>query len=133
MVDIISYVVSLVGRSCSCLIVDRPVNYTCCWGKISRYYFLQPPCRTRIPGSLVNGFPGPHQWEPWARSLDSTSFQEMENFRQGEPSIFSNMEEFYLMKPTSRRLYKSDNSPQARDRLLQGLETRVRRLELGFL
>ncbi|KAH0922671.1 hypothetical protein HID58_022689 [Brassica napus] len=48
----------------------------------------------------------------------------MENFRQGEPSIFSNMEEFYLMKPTSRRLYKSDNSPQARDRLLQGLGTR---------
>ncbi|WZY72294.1 hypothetical protein YC2023_004534 [Brassica napus] len=41
------------------------------------------------------------------------------------------MEEFNLMKPTSRRLYKSDNSPQARDGLLQGLETRVRRLELG--
>ena len=76
---------------------------------------------------------GPHQREPWARSLDPTPFQEMENFRQGEPSMFPNMEEFNLMKPTSRRLYKSDNSPQARDRLLQGLETRVRRLELGFL
>ncbi|WZY94108.1 hypothetical protein YC2023_066437 [Brassica napus] len=41
------------------------------------------------------------------------------------------MEEFNLMNPTSRRLYKSYNSPQARDRLLQGLETRTRRLELG--
>ncbi|KAF2534744.1 hypothetical protein F2Q70_00029994 [Brassica cretica] len=30
------------------------------------------------------GSPGPHQREPWARSLDPTRFQEMENFRQGE-------------------------------------------------
>ncbi|KAG5388820.1 hypothetical protein IGI04_030361 [Brassica rapa subsp. trilocularis] len=50
-----------------------------------------------------------------------------------KPSIFPNMEEFNLMKPNSRRLYKSYNSPQARDRLLQGLETRTRWLELGFL
>ncbi|KAG5397570.1 hypothetical protein IGI04_019384 [Brassica rapa subsp. trilocularis] len=35
------------------------------------------------------------------------------------------MEEFNLMKPTSRRLYKSDNSSQARDSLLHGLETRI--------
>ncbi|KAH0868211.1 hypothetical protein HID58_075233 [Brassica napus] len=34
-------------------------------------------------------------------------FQEMENFRQGKPSIFQNMEEFNLMKPTLRRLCKS--------------------------
>ncbi|KAF3532588.1 hypothetical protein DY000_02042888 [Brassica cretica] len=46
-----------------------------------------------------------------------------------KPSIFPNMEEFSLMKPTSRRLYKSDNSPQAKDRLLQDLETRVTRLD----
>ena len=30
-------------------------------------------------------------------------FQEMENFRQGEPSIFPNMEEFNLMKQPSSR------------------------------
>ena len=65
--------------------------------------------------------PGPHQKESWVRFLDPAPFQEMENFQQGEPSIFPNMEEFNLMKLTSRRLYKSDNSPQARDRdLLTG-------------
>uniref|UniRef100_A0A0D3D5Y9 Uncharacterized protein n=1 Tax=Brassica oleracea var. oleracea TaxID=109376 RepID=A0A0D3D5Y9_BRAOL len=40
---------------------------------------------------------------PWNRA----PFQEMENFQQGKPSIFPNMEEFNLMKPSLRRLYKS--------------------------
>ena len=43
------------------------------------------------------------------------------------------MEEFNLMEPTPRRLYKSYYNPKARDRLLQGLETRIRELELGFI
>ncbi|KAF3555994.1 hypothetical protein F2Q69_00013821 [Brassica cretica] len=43
------------------------------------------------------------EFGPWNRS----PFQKMENFQQGKPSIFPNMEEFNLMKPTPRRLYKS--------------------------
>ncbi|KAH0880089.1 hypothetical protein HID58_067483, partial [Brassica napus] len=39
--------------------------------------------------------------------------------------------QFNQMAPTSRRLYKSYHNPKARDRLLQGLETRIRELELG--
>ncbi|KAF2595604.1 hypothetical protein F2Q68_00009756 [Brassica cretica] len=42
----------------------------------------------------------------------------------GNPEVPLDPEEFNLMKPTSRRLYKSDNGPQERDRLLQGLENR---------
>ncbi|KAF2594358.1 hypothetical protein F2Q70_00043609 [Brassica cretica] len=41
------------------------------------------------------------------------------------------MEEFNLMEPTPRRLYKSYYNPKARDRPLEGLETKARRLELA--
>ncbi|KAG5414853.1 hypothetical protein IGI04_002420 [Brassica rapa subsp. trilocularis] len=39
--------------SASGLFLFRLLMGDCCWGKISRYYFLQPPGRTWIPGSLL--------------------------------------------------------------------------------
>ena len=43
------------------------------------------------------------------------------------------MEEFNLMEPTPRRLYKSYQNPKAWEGLLKSLEIKARRLELGFI
>ena len=58
-----------------------------------------PPASRQDPGSRVsnNGtLQVPAKRNPGIGPRDQPPFQEMEDFRQGEPSIFPNMEEFNL-------------------------------------
>ncbi|KAH0858874.1 hypothetical protein HID58_087135, partial [Brassica napus] len=90
-------------------------------GKYSGIEFLQTPGRTPASGSLLEGTPvlriparrnlgSPLRSTPGLVPRTAPFPREKENFRQGESSIFPNMEEFNLLQPTKAHLKKTSIS-----------------------
>ncbi|KAF2573687.1 hypothetical protein F2Q70_00002785 [Brassica cretica] len=86
--------------------------------KYSGIEFLQTPGRTPASGSLLEGTPvlriparrnpgSPLRSTPGLVPRTAPFPREKENFRQGESSIFPNMEEFNLLQPTKAHLKKT--------------------------
>ena len=105
--------------------------------KYSGIEFLQTLGRTPASGSPLGHAPGP-RWEAfWVKSQGPThssgkwKTSDMENLPYFQ--IWRSLSYSNRFRPTSKRLYMGSSNPRTRDRLLEDLEIRARRLELRFL